>query len=317
MGSVRELAEKIKTRGILRGALRAQEPMSAHASFRIGGPADLFAAPETVEESLALLSLAAEASVPVFLLGGGTNILVADRGIRGLVLDLGRLARAEESGGLVSAMCGAPISGLSELALSRGLAGLEFCFALPGSVGGAVWMNARCYEQQASEALEFVDALDPTDPVVRRLPVRPEEWGYKRSPFQAGNELILRAGFRLSPGNPALIEEQMKDHRADRERKGHFLYPCAGSVFKNDRSFGAPTGKLIDSLGLKGRRLGGAQIAPFHGNIIVNLGGASAADVRALIELVESEVERTLGFHLEREVLLVGEWAPPTLRASW
>lgn len=309
MDSVRELAGKINTRGILRGALRSREPMSAHTSFRIGGPADLFASPETVEEALVLLSLAAETSVPVFLLGGGTNILVAERGIRGLVLDLGRLARAEESGGIVSAMCGAPISGLSELALSRGLSGLEFCFGLPGSVGGAVWMNARCYERQASDALEYVEALDPNDPVVRRLPVRSEQWGYKRSPFQTGSQLIVRAGFRLSPGDPALIEEQMRDHRADRERKGHFLYPCAGSVFKNDRRFGAPTGALIDSLGLKGRHVGGAQIAPFHGNIIVNLGGASAADVRALIELVESEVERGLGFHLEREVLLVGEWA--------
>ena len=103
----------------------------------------------------------------------------------------------------------------------------------------------------------------------------------------------------------------MRDHAADRERKGHFLYPCAGSVFKNNRSFGAPTGKLIDSLGLKGRRAGGAQIAPFHGNIIVNLGGATAADVLALIELAESEVERKLGLRLEREVLLVGDWGTP------
>jgi UDP-N-acetylmuramate dehydrogenase len=100
----------------------------------------------------------------------------------------------------------------------------------------------------------------------------------------------------------------MKDHRADRERKGHFLYPCAGSVFKNNRDFGAPTGKLIDSLGLKGRRIGGAQIAPYHGNIIINTGGATASEIRALILLVEEEVEKRLGFHLEREVLLVGDW---------
>jgi len=310
VGNVRELAGKIKTHGAMRGPLRLDEPMSAHTSFRIGGPADLFAAPETAEEAAAILSLASRLSVPVFLLGGGTNILVADRGIRGLVVDLGRLARVEESGGLVSARCGAPMSGVCELALARGLTGLEFCFGLPGSVGGAVWMNARCYERQASDALEFIECLDPKGEAIRRRSVLPDEWGYKLSPFQAGGELILRAGFRLSPGDPARIEEQMRDHRADRERKGHFLYPCAGSVFKNDRSFGAPTGRLIDSLGLKGRQAGGAQIAPFHGNIIVNLGGASACDVRALIELAESEVERRLGFHLEREVLLVGEWAP-------
>jgi UDP-N-acetylmuramate dehydrogenase len=104
------------------------------------------------------------------------------------------------------------------------------------------------------------------------------------------------------------MEELMKEHRRDRERKGHFLFPCAGSVFKNNRAFGAPTGQIVDSLGLKGRRIGGAQIAPFHGNIIVNTGGATARDVRALIELVEEEVRRARGFTLEREVILVGEW---------
>jgi UDP-N-acetylmuramate dehydrogenase len=120
--------------------------------------------------------------------------------------------------------------------------------------------------------------------------------------------VILKTGFRLAPGVPGQMEERMQEHRKDREKKGHFLYPCAGSVFKNNRAFGAPTGVLVDSLGLKGRRMGGAQIAPFHGNIIINTGGATAHDVLALMELVENEVRRRLGFHLEREVLLVGEW---------
>ena len=292
--------------------------MSAHTSFRIGGPADLFAVPDTAGGAAAAIAQAATDGVPVFLLGGGTNILVSDRGIRGLVVDLGKLHGAEEAGGLLTAMCGAPISAVSELALSRGLAGLEFCYALPGSVGGAVWMNARCYERQVSDVLAFVDVIDPGQPAdaggeapVQRLPILAGQWGYKTSPLQSANHLILRAGFRLEPGKPARIAEQMKDHRADRERKGHFLYPCAGSVFKNDRSFGAPTGRLIDSLGLKGRRIGGAQISDFHANIIVNLGGASAADVLGLIELAESEVERRLGLSLEREVLLAGEWEKP------
>lgn len=295
--------------------MRPGEPMSGHTSFRIGGPADLFAIPGTGAAAAAMIARARAAAVPVFLLGGGTNLLVSDRGIRGLVVDLGGLVGIEEGGqeGVVTALGGTPISAVSEYAMSRGLAGLEFCYSLPGSVGGAVWMNARCYERQLSDVLAFVDVVDLSahhdgTPAVTRLPIISGQWGYKRSPLQAGGALILRAGFRLEPGDPARIGEQMKDFRADRERKGHFLYPCAGSVFKNDRSFGAPTGKLIDSLGLKGRQVGGAEIARFHGNIIVNRGGASASDVLALIELAEAEVHRRMGFRLEREVLLVGEW---------
>lgn len=306
MANVRELAGKIKALA----EVRLDEPMSGHTSFRIGGPADLFAIPGTPGAAALAASIAAREGVPVHVLGGGTNILVADRGIRGMVLDLSRLCGIAEEDGVVSALCGTPVSSVAEFALARGLTGLEFAYSLPGSVGGAVWMNARCYEKQASDVLAFVEVIDPgiDPPSPRRLAIVPGQWGYKRSPLQSGGSLIARAGFRLEPGDPARIAGEMEDHRADREAKGHFLFPCAGSVFKNDRRLGAPTGKIIDSLGLKGRRAGGAQIAPFHGNIIVNTGGATAADVLALIELSESEVERRLGFHLEREVILVGDW---------
>ncbi len=311
MTTVRELAGKIKAFG----EVRLAEPMSGHTSFRIGGPADIYLVPATADGAASAAALAAGEGAPVHLLGGGTNILVADRGIRGLVVDLGGLAGIEETGGLVSAECGTPVSAVAEFALARGLSGLEFAYRLPGSVGGAVWMNARCYERQASDVLEFVETADlgggearDLRGRTRRIAIAADQWGYKRSPLQDGGALILRAGFRLHPGDPARIDAEMKDHAADRERKGHFLYPCAGSVFKNDRRLGAPTGKIIDSLGLKGRRVGGAQIAPFHGNIIINTGGATAADVLSLIELVESEAERRLGFRLEREVLLVGDW---------
>ena len=120
--------------------------------------------------------------------------------------------------------------------------------------------------------------------------------------------MVLSAGLRLAPGNPAGMRELMQSHRADRERKGHFLHPCAGSIFKNNRAFGAPTGQIIDSLGLKGIRIGGAQVAPFHGNIFINTGDARASDMQALIQLVEREVRSRLGLELEREVILVGDW---------
>jgi UDP-N-acetylmuramate dehydrogenase len=199
------------------------------------------------------------------------------------------------------------VSDLSTFALERSLTGLEFAHALPGSAGGAVWMNARCYDREVSDALQFVDYIDE-DLSERRLVMDRSQWAYKRSPFQEMHAVILRAGFTLAPGDPVRIRAEMDAHREDRVKKGHFLFPCAGSVFKNNRAFGAPTGKLVDSLGLKGRKIGGAQIAPFHGNIIINTGGATAGDVRALMELIEGEVSARLGFTLEREVLLVGEW---------
>jgi UDP-N-acetylmuramate dehydrogenase len=311
------LAAKIKGCGLLREA----EPMSAHTSFRIGGPADMFLVPSGEGEAARARAEARAAGVPVFLLGGGTNILVSDRGIPGLVIDMGSLAGIEECPGGVAARAGTPISDVSAFALSRGLSGLEFCFSLPGSVGGAAWMNARCYEREMADVLSFVEVMEPGGSAARRLPILGAEWGYKRSPLQDGGSLILRAGFRLGPGDPAGMGKQMESYRADREAKGHFLFPCAGSVFKNDRSFGAPTGKLIESLGLKGRTVGGARIAPFHGNIIVNLGGATAADVLALIELAEEQVAARLGVRLQREVLLVGDWgegssSPPSPAAG-
>ena len=283
------------------------EILAGHTSFRIGGPADLFVAPESAEEVARIVILCAQESVPCLVLGGGTNILVSDKGVRGVVIDLTRLSGFQAEGTLVTALGGTPVSALAEFALSKSLAGMEFAYKLPGSVGGAVWMNARCYEREVSDVLEFVDYLD-ADGGERRLVMRRDEWAYKVSPFQGMRGVILRAGFRLAPGSPRQIEDTMQEHRQDRERKGHFLFPCAGSVFKNNRAFGAPTGVLVDSLGLKGRRIGGAQVAPFHGNIIINTGGATAGDVLALIELVEDEVRRRLGFPLEREVLLVGEW---------
>jgi UDP-N-acetylmuramate dehydrogenase len=303
VASVGKLATKIK----LRGRVAAAEPMRAHTSFRLGGPADLYLVPSDPEDLVAALSFLRNEGVPVFLLGGGTNLLVADRGIRGAVVDLTAIRGLEAGVGTISALCGTLMDDAVGFARDRSLSGLEFAASLPGSVGGAVWMNARCYEREIADVLESVESLDD-GLVLRRRSIEPGEWGYKRSPFQSSSEVIVRAVFRLSPGDPRTIDGEMRRHRQDREAKGHFLHPCAGSVFKNDRSFGKPTGRLIDELGLKGLRAGGARVAPYHGNIIVNLGDATAADVRALIERVEREVADRLGLRLEREVILAGDW---------
>jgi UDP-N-acetylmuramate dehydrogenase len=290
------------------GPARLAEPMAAHSSFRIGGPADLYVVPANADEAADVLRVCERESVPSFVLGGGTNILVSDRGIRGVVVDMSRLVGTRAVGPVVTAQSGTPVSDVAEFALAQGLSGLEFAYALPGSIGGAAWMNARCYGAEISDVLEYVDYLGP-DLARGRYVMDRAGWSYKRSPFQDEHHVLLEVGLRLAPGERAVMQEQMQSHRADRESKGHFLHPCAGSVFKNNRAFGAPTGRLIDSLGLKGTRIGGAQVAPFHGNIFINTGDARASDMRALIELVEREVRTRLGLELEREVILVGEWA--------
>ena len=197
------------------GSARMDEPMKEHTSFRIGGPADLYIRPANADETAEVLRVCARESVPVFVLGGGTNILVADRGIRGVVVDLSRLAGMRVDGTLVIAQGGAPISDVAEFALGQGLGGMEFAYALPGSAGGAVWMNARCYGSEIGDVLEHVDYLD-TDLRLQRYRMRREDWGYKRSPFQDPGRIILSVGLRLAPGDRAETEALMRSHRADR-----------------------------------------------------------------------------------------------------
>jgi UDP-N-acetylmuramate dehydrogenase len=304
--------------------------MSEHTTFGIGGPADALVRPADAESAAVLLAAARAEGVEILALGGGANILVGDKGVRGIVMDTSGLrgARLEptaeaESAALLVAGAGLSVDELCLEALARGLGGLEDFFGMPGTVGGAVYMNARCYEREMSQVLAWVESADAGGRA-RRLGVGEgaEGWGYKRSPYQAGaagasgaasaaGELILEAAFRLTrleDAGAARAAAAMRSRRADREAKGHYRLPSAGSVFKNDRRLGSPTGKLLDGLGLRGRRIGGAMVSPWHANIFVNAGGATAADMRALIELARDEARKALGAELECEVLMVGEF---------
>ena len=287
------------------------EPMGRHTSFRVGGPADIFLTPRNLEELTGAFVFLNRERIPTFILGAGANILVSDRGIRGAVIDLGgiRGCTLEKTGTevLLSAAAGTPISEASSLALEHGFGGLEFIYSMPGSVGGSVWMNARCYGRSVSDVLAAVECLDREGKTVR-IEAEPQRFGYKRSPFQDSRLLIVQAAFRLVEGDRTELWKRMQSIERDRASKGHFLYPSAGSVFKNNRSFGEPTGKLIDSLGLKGMRIGDAVVSERHGNIIVNAGRARAQEVLELIRFLEARIREAYGFELEREVLLVGDW---------
>jgi UDP-N-acetylmuramate dehydrogenase len=310
MIKLQKFVEKINSRRGFTGFLAYDEPMSRHTSFRVGGPADLYIRPgaEVFPEYAALiLEHARNEGIPLFILGGGANIVVSDRGVRGVVLDTGGWQGAAAEGAALTLRAGTTVDGAVEAAAAAGLGGLEFLAGMPGTVGGAVWMNARCYEKSVSGVLASVEILDESGGRLR-LPARPGDFGYKKSPFQEQRSLILAACFALEPRREADIRGEMADHRRDREAKGHYRYPSAGSVFKNNRDLGKPAGQLIDELGLRGLTLGGAQIAPWHGNIIINTGTARASDIRSLTEETARRVKAAAGFTLEPEILFVGDW---------
>jgi UDP-N-acetylmuramate dehydrogenase len=298
--------------------IRENEPMSLHTSFKTGGPAEKYAEPENAESLLLLLEEARRESCPVLILGGGANLLVADKGIRGLVIGTRRLrsCQIEKSGPFLKAGAGLPISDAAAAAADSGLAGLEFVYSMPGSAGGAVWMNARCYGASVSEVLESVRFVEARSLAVRTQSRKDETFtaafAYKSSPFQPGGTLagavILETVFRLRPGDTTQSWNAMRTIEEDRKAKGHFLAPSAGSVFKNNRAFAAPAGEILDKLGFRDFALGGARVSPLHANIIINEGRASSADIRALIETMQNRAERELGFRLEPEIVFAGDW---------
>lgn len=347
MQNLRQFARKIN---IEPSRLRFDEAMALHTTFRIGGPADLYLRIESEAEFLRLAEAARTEGLPLFILGGGANILVGDLGIRGVVADLGGLSgcrftprahgirahgitmggTAENGAGTTNAGTtsaddgatagelvagsGITIDALCLEALARNLAGLEDFFGMPGTLGGAVFMNARCYDAEMSTRLAWVRYAD-RDGRIGRLKMNEGGWAYKKSPFQPGGRLegatVLEAAFGLREGDASKLGATMRARRADRVSKGHFRLPSAGSVFKNNRAFGRPTGAILDSLGFRGRRIGAAAVSGWHANIFVNEGGASAADMRALIELAQRSAKESLGIALEPEVLFVGDFYLP------
>lgn len=302
MDNVREIAKKINDIETITDA-----PMKERTTFRTGGSADLLILPADIEELQAVLRLLSQLRSPFFLLGGGANLLVSDDGIREPVISLEKMNRITVDGCRIRAEAGASVEAVCTAALGSSLSGVEFLYRLPGSVGGAVRMNARCYDRSICEVLEEIVYFDKNGEPMRRTP-EDGGFGYKQSPFQENGTVVTAAVFRLREGNPSQIEAEMRANESDRERKGHFRYPCAGSIFKNDRRFGKPSGMLIDEAGLRGLREGGAQVAPFHGNIIINTGEATSTEIRRLIETVRNRVFSAVGCLMEPEVVFAGDW---------
>lgn len=285
--------------------VRANEPMSRHTSFRIGGPARLMAMPKTAAEAKAAVLAAREADILPFFLGNGSNLLVPDEGVeRFLIQPAGRysadpLNRVWEENGQLCAGGGVSLAVLANAAQGRALTGLEFASGIPGSVGGGVVMNAGAYGGEMAQVLVSVAALD-LDGSVHTIPAESCGLGYRRSVFSDGQRLVLEARFRLSSGDPAAIRARMDELSARRKEKQPLEYPSAGSMFKRPEGYFAAA--LIDQCGLKGFAVGGAQVSEKHAGFVGNRGGATCADVLELVRQVQARVQEQTGVALEMEV---------------
>jgi len=291
-------------------ALRRDEPLSRHTSMRVGGPADLFCEVESEAALAAVVRWARAAHLPLFFLGGGTNLLVADRGVRGVTVKLGRsFARTTwlgEDGDTAEVLAGAA-GNFKRLVLEltdRGYTGVEFGEGIPGTVGGGVLMNAGAFGGEIADVCVALRGVDATGEVVR-IPRDALCFAYRRLDLPRGF-VVTAVELRVSRGDPEAIARAIADAKRKRGRHQPLGQPNAGSVFKNPR--GDFAGRLLELCGLKGRQVGGAQVSPQHANFIVNTGGARAVEVRDLMHEMRDMVWRRRGVWLEPEVRLVGEW---------
>ena len=280
------------------------EPLSAHCTFKIGGPADVFVQPETEEQLCRVIALCKACDVKYYLLGNGSNILFADEGFSGVVIDVSALdAEIAVEDTVLTAGAGVRLAALCKAALKHGLSGLEFAYGIPGTVGGAVYMNAGAYGSELKDVLESVTFLD-SDLQLRTLPAADLAMGYRTSIFEQNPDwCILSATVVLHRGDGAAVLARMQELLGKRREKQPLEWPSAGSTFK--RPQGAFAGKLIEDCGLRGFTVGGAQISEKHCGFVINRGGATCADVVALTEQVRQIVEARTGFVLEREIRVV------------
>jgi len=288
----------------IKGRVLFDEPLTRYTSFGIGGPADIMVFPRDLEDLKAALALAREHKVPFFFIGGGTNLLVMDKGIRGMVVNLSRsLNGIAVNGETVRAGGGARVSRLPNYCCKKGLAGLEFLAGMPGTVGGAVKGNAGAWGNSIGDVLSWVRVLGAEGG--ERVYIREAlDFSYRSSSLPAG-DVVVEAAFSLKADDPAIIRARIRRFLNTREEKQPMIVRSAGSIFKNPP--GDYAGRLIEAVGLKGLRQGNAQISPKHANFIVNLGGATATDVLSLIDLARERVREEAGIELEMEIQVVGE----------
>lgn len=282
------------------------EPMHRYTSFKIGGPADFLVEPKSVEALQKILKVVSEADVPYFILGKGSNLLVGDLGIRGVVIKLTELNKIEIEGNRVIAGAGVTLARLANAALDAQLTGLEFASGIPGTLGGAIVMNAGAYDGEMKDVITRVVALTSTGER-KEITNAEAEFTYRHSIFLENHWIIAEAEMELQAGDPVQIRARMTDLNCRRKEKQPLEYPSAGSTFK--RPPGHFAGALIDQTGLRGYSIGDAQVSEKHCGFVINRGNATGQEILQLIQYIRDQVQAKYGVELEPEVRLVGEFS--------
>lgn len=286
--------------------IKKDEPMKKHVTFRVGGNADYFVTVKNADEIAAVINLCKEEKVPYFIMGNGSNLLVGDKGIRGVVIQIAKdMNDIEVDGETITAMAGALLSKIAGAALNAGLTGLEFASGIPGTLGGAVVMNAGAYGGEMKDVLDMVRVLTPEGEILE-LGKDALKLGYRTSVVAEKNYIVLDARIVLKKGDKEKIREYMENLKGRRTSKQPLEYPSAGSTFKRPEGYFA--GKLIDDAGLRGFALGGAQVSEKHCGFVINKDNATALEIIKLIEEVQKRVKENSGVALETEVKKVGEF---------
>ena len=278
--------------------------MSEHIYFKVGGPADILLTPNTVEQLKETVSICKENEIPYYVIGNGSNILVKDGGIRGVVIKLCELNKIELIGNKIKAGTGALLKDVSAKATEASLSGFQFACGIPGSVGGAVYMNAGAYDGEISFVIESAEVLDDNQEV-RVLSKEELNLGYRQSIVMQKGYIVLSATFDLAPGEHDKIQERVDELTVRREERQPLEYPSAGSTFKRPEGYFA--GKLIQDAGLKGYTVGGACVSEKHAGFVINKSHGTAKDILDVIHHVQDEVKRQFGVELHPEVRIIGE----------
>lgn len=282
---------------------RQNEPMRAHTTFKIGGEADIFIIPASPAALIYAVKKCGELEIPYFILGNGSNLLVSDGGIEGAVISLAGINGISSDGEKITCGAGAMLSSVCLKALSLSLTGLEFAYGIPGTAGGALYMNAGAYGGQMADVIESAECLTASGEI-KTLKKENMQLGYRSSVFKNGGLIIISLTLALKKGDKTEIKAEMDDLLNRRKQKQPLEYPSAGSTFKRPKGYFA--GALIEKNGLKGLTVGGAQVSEKHAGFVINRGGATAADVKALIGKIQKKVFENDGVMLEPEVIFTG-----------
>lgn len=289
-----------------KGTFVYNEPLCNHTTFRVGGKADAFLSVSKTEELVRAITICREKDVPYYVLGNGSNVLVSDKGYRGLILSIGReMSQTACRGNRITAQAGAMLSSAAQLAAKNELTGMEFASGIPGSIGGAIVMNAGAYDGEMKQIVDTVEILEE-DGNIRIFSADEMEFGYRTSRIKRKGGIVLSVTLCLERGNKETIINKMNELAAKRREKQPLEYPSAGSAFK--RPEGHFAGKLIMDAGLRGYTVGGAQVSEKHCGFVINKQNATAQDIYTLICDVQKTVKETSGIELEPEVIFLGDF---------